>query len=154
MKFLKLKVFALVSVLIIGLAGCKKEDVGPNSKIVGTWKITSAVYKDPSQSLDIWALYNAFYVCTKEITMSFTEDGKYSVSEPANCVDEDGASLFLFTKTGTFTLTDDISLDIIEDDATPYKGKVVFADGKFTWTYDEVFEGEPTTLTVVFTKVK
>jgi Domain of unknown function (DUF5004) len=154
MKFLKLRAIALVSVLLIGLGGCKKEDVGPNAKIVGTWKISSAVFKDSSGALDFWALYNAFYACTKDITMSFTEDGKYSVSEPTGCVDEDGLSLFLFTKTGTFTLTDDISLDIIENDATPYKGKVVFADGKFTWTYDEVFQGEATSLIVTFTKVK
>ncbi|MCP9755346.1 hypothetical protein EGI26_09285 [Lacihabitans sp. CCS-44] len=154
MKFLKLRSLVLVAVLLIGLGGCKKEDVGPNSKIVGTWKITSAVYKDSSGPLEFWALYNAVYACTKDITMSFTEDGKYSVSEPTGCVDEDGVSLFLFTKTGTFTLTDDISLDIIENDATPYKGKVVFADGKFTWTYDEVFQGEATSLTVTFTKVK
>jgi hypothetical protein len=154
MKFSKLKSFAIVSVLIIGLIGCKKEDVGPNAKIVGTWKISSGVFKDSSGPLDFWALYNAFYPCTKEITMSFTEDGKYSVTEPSGCVDEDGLSLFLFSKTGTFTLTDNISLDIIEDDMTPYKGKVVFADGKFTWTYDEVFQGEATTLTVIFTQVK
>ncbi|MCF8324289.1 MAG: DUF5004 domain-containing protein [Leadbetterella sp.] len=154
MKFSKLKSFAIVSVLIIGLIGCKKEDVGPNSKIAGTWKITSAVYKDSSGPLEFWALYNAVYACTKEITMTFTEDGKYSVSEPANCVDEDGLSLFLFSKNGTFTLTDDIALDIIESDSTPYKGKVVFGEGKFTWTYEEIFQGENSTLTVTFTQVK
>ncbi len=154
MKFIKFNSLVIFSAVILGLSGCAKEDIGPNAKIVGTWKITSGVYKDPSQSLDFWALYNAFYPCTKEITMSFTEDGKYSVSEPKGCVDEDGLSLFIFSKTGTFTLTDNISLDIIEDDMTPYKGKVVFADGKFTWTYDEVFQGEATTLTVIFTQVK
>lgn len=154
MKFSKLKSFAIVSVLLIGLIGCKKEDVGPNAKIAGTWKITSAVYKDSSGSLEFWAFFNAQYACTKEITMTFTEDSKYSVSEPANCVDEDGLSLFLFSKNGTFTLTDDVALDIIESDSTPYKGKVVFGEGKFTWTYEEVFQGEATTLTVTFTQVK
>jgi hypothetical protein len=154
MKFLKLNVIVIFSAVILGLSGCAKEDVGPNAKIVGTWKITSGVYKDPSQSLDFWALYNAFYPCTKEITMSFTEDGKYAVTEPKGCVDEDGLSLFIFSKTGTFTLTNNISLDIIEDDLTPYKGKVVFEDGKFTWTYDELFQGQTTTLTVIFTQVK
>jgi hypothetical protein len=154
MKFLKLRAFALVAVLLIGLGGCKKEDVQPNSKIVGTWKISSAVFKDASSSLEFWGLYNAIYACTKEITMTFTEDGKYSVSEPAGCVDKDGFSFFIFSKTGTFTLTDDIALDIIEDDTTPYKGKVAFANGSFTWSYDEVYMGESTTLTVTFTKVK
>jgi Domain of unknown function (DUF5004) len=154
MKFLKFNALVLFSAAILGLSGCAKEDVSPNSKIVGTWKITSGTYKDTSGSLDFWTLYNAFYPCTKEITMSFTEDGKYSVSEPKGCVDDDGLSLFIFSKTGTFVLTDNTSLDIVEDDATPYKGKVVFADGKFTWTYDEVFQGQLTSLIMVFTQVK
>ena len=154
MKSIKSSVLVVFLVILIGFTACKKEDVGPNSKIEGTWKITSANYKDGSQAFDIWALYNAFYPCTKDITISFTADNKYSVFEPTDCTDDDGESLFLFTPTGTFTLTDDTMLDIIESDATPYNGKVVFEDGKFTWSYEETFEGELSSLVIVFTKVK
>ncbi|MCP9767810.1 hypothetical protein EGI22_07790 [Lacihabitans sp. LS3-19] len=154
MKSLKSSVLVIFFGVLVGLTGCKKEDVGPNAKIAGTWKITSANYKDSSQAFDIWALYNAFYPCTKDITMTFTEDNKYSVFEPNDCKDDNGESLFIFTPTGTFNLTNDTALDIIESDATPYNGNVVFEDGKFTWTYEETFEGELSSLVVVFTKVK
>ena len=154
MNRFKINVLAVLSIFIFGMSACKKEDVGPNDKITGTWKISSAVLKDASESIDFWALNNAIYPCTKEITMTFTEDGKYSTFEPSTCVGKDGGSFSLFSKTGTFRLTDNLSLDLIEDDATPYAGKVVFENGKFTWTYVEDFQGASTSLIIIFSKVK
>ena len=148
-NFLFIALFALI--IVVG--GCsKKEDVSPNAKLVGTWKIQSANIKDSSQDFDFWALYNAFYPCTKQITMTFTDDLKYSVFEPGDCKDKNGESLFIFTKTGSFQLTDNTKLDIIDSGATPYKGTVVFETGKFTWTYTETDGGVTSTITMVFVK--
>lgn len=154
MKIFRFKALAILALFVLAFSGCKKEDVSPNSKLKGTWKINSISLKDTKGAVDFWVFYNAAFPCTKEITMSFSEDGKYLVNEPSGCVDEEGNSYFILSKNGTFNLKDEVSLDIIEDDSTPYQGKVVFADGKFTWSYDEMFNGEPTTLSIVFTAVK
>ncbi len=154
MKSLKSSIFLVFFGVLVGLIGCKNKNVSPNSKIEGTWKIKSVNYKDSTLDKDIWVATNANFSCSKDITITFTTDNIYSVFEPTDCKYSNGESLFLFTSKGTFNLTDNTSLNLIESDATPYIGKVLFENGKFTWTYQEILEGEISSLIILFTKIE
>lgn len=80
------RLITILLVSVIAFSCSKSEEVTPQSKLVGTWKLTSLTIKedsDPEQ--DFFGLVTFFYPCFKELTFNFTSKGEMNLSVPSAC---------------------------------------------------------------------
>lgn len=129
------KFFILFAFTAITIVSCKKtEDVTPSSKIVGTWKIESAIYTQNGKQIDYWTLASAFYPCVKDISFAFAKGNAYSTTGATTCKDENGEQLSFLPNAGTYVISADNKLTITATDKTVYSGLLTFtSDTKMKW---------------------
>ncbi|UBM60479.1 lipocalin family protein [Marinilongibacter aquaticus] len=140
----------LIGIFLLALAwACTSNDPAP-SKMVGTWKLESAIASDDSGTeIDFWSLVKALSPCAGEVTHTFNSDGTYSTFVPAGCVNDDDEPLTLLSASGgTYTLNNDtFSIDL---EGEQLEGDIAFSGNKAIVTINFTDEGGNSTLVLTF----
>ncbi len=132
---------------------CKKDNVDPVT-IDGTWRVTNLNVTIGGSTVDYWSLYNQFFPCTKDITVTFDLNNSFSVFEPKGCVDDNGDSFLPLGKSGTYTFSTDNKLILKEAGGQTLEGTVIVESDQITWTTKTDVNGVSTDILAKFARVQ
>ncbi len=83
----RLTIVLLVSIIMFSCS--KSAEVTPQSKLVGTWKLTSLTVKEGNDSeQDLFGFAIIFVPCLKDFAFVFNSKGELSSDIPSNCKTE------------------------------------------------------------------